>query len=102
MLAWLLWRRVERTLRGHVETTETPFPGGDKQATQKPTACMMMTKVAGVMGRKVEDQRQRAHPLSTVQPPYLRALGVPAMSCTVPQRGHRDETGKRRSQPSPG
>jgi hypothetical protein len=51
---------------------------------------------------KVEDQRQLAHPLSTVQQQYLRALGVPATYCTVPQRGYRDETGKSRSQQSPG
>jgi transposase len=38
LLALLLWRLVERTLRGHVETTETPLPGWDKKATHKPTA----------------------------------------------------------------
>ena len=102
LLALLLWRLVERTLRVHVETTETPLPGWDKKATQKPTAFMMMTKFAGVMVLKVEDQRQLAHPLSIVQQQYLRALGVPATYFTVPQRGHRDETGKSRSQQSPG
>jgi transposase len=101
LLALLLWRLVERTLRVHVETTETPLPGWDKKATQKPTAFMMMTKFAGVMVLKVEDQRQFAHPLSTVQQQYLRALGVPATYFTVPQRGHCDETGKSRSQQSP-
>jgi transposase len=100
--ALLLWRLVERTLRVHVETTETPLPGWDKKATQKPTAFMMMTKFAGVMVLKVEDQRQLVHPLSTVQQQYLRALGVPATYFTVPQRGHRAETGKSRSQQSPG
>jgi transposase len=102
LLALLLWRLVERTLRVHVETTATPLPGWDKKATQKPTAFMMMTKFAGVMVLKVEDQRQLAHPLSTVQQQYLRALGVPATYFTVPQRVHRDETGKSRSQQSPG
>jgi transposase len=100
--ALLLWRLVERTLRVHVETTETPLPGWDKKATQKPTAFMRMTKFAGVMVLKVEDQRQLVHPLSTVQQQYLRALGVPATYFTVPQRGHRAETGKSRSQQSPG
>ena len=102
MLALLLWRLVERTLRVHVETPETPLPGWDKKATQKPTAFMMMTKFAGVMVLKVEAQRQRAHPLSTVQQQDLRALGVPATYFTVPQRGYRDETGKSRSHKSPG
>ena len=102
LLALLVWRLVERTLRGHVETTGNPLTGWDKKATQKPTAFMMMTKFAGVMVLKVGDQRQLAHPLSTVQQQYLRALGGPATYFTVPQRGYRDEAGKSRSQQSPG
>ena len=102
LLALLLWRLVERTLRVHVETMETPLTGWDKKATQKPTAFMMMTKFAAVMVIKVGPQRQLAHPLSTVQQQYLRALGVPATYFTVPQRGYRDETGKSRGHKSPG
>jgi transposase len=102
LLALLLWRLVERTLRVHVETTETPLPGWDKKATQQPTAFMMMTKFAAVIVIKVESQRQLARPLSTVQQQYLRALGVPATYFTVPQRGYRAEPGQSRSQKSPG
>jgi hypothetical protein len=102
LLALLLWRLVERTLRGHVETTGTPLTGWDKKATQKPTACMRMTKFAAVMGRKVGGQRQRAHPGSTVQPQYLLALRVPATYCTAPQSGERNAEGNSRSQTSPG
>ena len=101
-LALLLWRLIEQTLRVHVETTETPLTGWDKKATQKPTAFMMMTKFAAVIVIKVGPQRQLAHPLSTVQQQYLRALGVPATYCTVPQSGYRDETGTSRRQKSPG
>ena len=86
LLALLLWRLVERTLRVHVETTGQPLTGWDKKATQKPTAFMMMTKFAGVMVLKVGGQRQLAHPLSTVQQQYLLALGIPATYFTVPQR----------------
>jgi transposase len=87
LLALLLWRLVERTLRVHVETTGKPLTGWDKKATQKPTAFMMMTKFAGVMVLKVEGQRQLVHPLSTVQQQYLLALRVPATYFTVPQSG---------------
>jgi transposase len=87
LLALLLWRLVERTLRVHVETTGNPLTGWDKKATQKPTAFMMMTKFAGVMVLKVEGQRQLVHPLSTVQQQYLVALRVPATYFTVPQSG---------------
>jgi transposase len=87
LLALLLWRLVERTLRVHVETTGTPLTGWDKKATQKPTAFMLMTKFAGVIVLKVGGQRQLAHPLSTVQQQYLVALQVPATYFTAPPSG---------------
>ena len=46
-----------------------------------------LTGIIGVMVLNVEGQRQRAHPLSTVQQPYLVALRVPATSFTAPQSG---------------
>ena len=87
MLALLLWRLVERTLRVHVETTGNPLVGWDKKATQKPTAFMMLTKCAAVMGLKVGGQRQLAPPLSAVQQAYLTALGVPITSFPLPPSG---------------
>jgi len=87
LLALLLWRLIERALRVHVETTGSPLEGWDKKATQKPTACMMMTKFAAVMVLKVGGQRQLAQPLSSVQPSYLNALGVPATSFTLSPSG---------------
>ena len=84
LLALLLWRLVERTLRVHVETTGSPLPGWDKKATQKPTAFMLMTKFAAVIVVKVGASRQLAQPFSAVQQAYLSALGVPASYFTVP------------------
>src|SRR4029434_5767094 len=87
LVARLVWRLVERTLRVHVETTGKPLPGWDKKTTQKPTAFMMMTKFAAVIVLKIGSQRQLAQPLSTVQQQYLLALGIPATYFTVPQSG---------------
>lgn len=87
LLALLLWRLVERTLRGHVETTGSTLTGWDKKATQKPTAFMMMTKFAAVTVIKVGNQRQLVHPLSMVQQQYLLALRVPATYFTAPHSG---------------
>jgi len=87
LLALLLWRLVERSLRVHVETTGNPFTGGDKKTTQKPTAFMMMTKFAAVIVLKMGSQRQLAQPLSPIQQQYLLALGIPATYFTVPQSG---------------
>jgi hypothetical protein len=80
LLALLLWRLVERSLRVHVETTGSTLPGWDKKETQKPTAFMMLTKFAGVLVLKVGAQRHLSRPLSTVQQQYLTALGL-SMSC---------------------
>ena len=87
LLALLVWRLVERTLRVHVETTGKPLTGWDKKATQKPTAFMMMTKFAAVIVLKVGSQRQLAQPLSPIQQQYLLALGISATYFTVPQSG---------------
>jgi hypothetical protein len=87
LLALLLWRLVERTLRGHVASPGNPLRGWDQQATQKPTAFRMRSKFAAVMGIKLGGQRPLAPPLSTVQQPYLLALRVSATDGTVPQRG---------------
>jgi transposase len=84
LLALLLWRLVERTLRLHVETTRNALTGWDKKETQKPTAFMMMTKFSAVMVIKVGSRRQLAHPFSTVQQQYLLALGVPLTYFTDP------------------
>ena len=78
---------MERTLRVHVETTGQRVTGWDKKAAQQSTACMMMTKFAAVIVLNIGSQRQRAQPLSTVQQPYLLALGISATYFTVPQSG---------------
>jgi len=84
LLALLLWRLMERTMRTYVDTTRTPLPGWDKQATERPTAFMMITKFAGVIVFKCGHDRQLARPLSVVQQQYLTALDVPATCCTLP------------------
>jgi transposase len=87
LLALLIWRLMERSLRLHVETTGNALPGWDKKETAKPTTFMMMTKFAAVMVLKVGPQRQLTQPLSPVHQQYLLALGVPATSFTAPQSG---------------
>jgi transposase len=87
LLALLLWRLVERTLRVHVETTGRTLPGWDKKATQRPTAFMLMTKFAAVMVLKVGGHRQLAQPLSAIQQAYLSALDVPTTAFTVSAQG---------------
>jgi len=82
LLALLIWRLMERALRRYVDTTSTPLMGWDKQATERPTSFMMVTKFAGVIVLKLGDHRQLARPLSVVQQQYLLALDVPAACFT--------------------
>jgi transposase len=77
LLALLIWRLMERTMRTYVDTTRTPLTGWDKKATERPTSFMMLTKFAGVIVLKCGAQRQLAHPLSVIQQQYLTALAVP-------------------------
>ena len=68
LLALLIWRLMERTMRTYIDTTGTPIDScRDKKATERPTSFMMVTKFAGVIVLKWGDQRQLAHPLSVIQ-----------------------------------
>ena len=70
-------------MRRPVDTPSTPWPGWDKQTTARPTACMMVTKFAGLIVLKLGPDRQLARPRSVVQQPSLTALDVPAPCCTL-------------------
>jgi transposase len=82
LLALLIWRVMERSMRTDVDTTGTPLTGWDKKVTERPTAFMMATKFAGLIVFKRGDDRQLARPLSVVQQQYLTALDVPATCFT--------------------
>ena len=94
--ALLLWRLMERALRTSINTTQTPVPGWDKQATERPTSFMMVTKCAGVIVVKLGHARQRARPLSVVQPQYRTALDVPGACFTRPAGSQRTVMAARR------
>lgn len=78
LLALLIWRLMERSMRTYVDTTGTSLTGWDRKATERPTAFMMVTKFAGMIVLKSGNHRQFARPLSVVQQQYLTALDVPA------------------------
>ena len=95
LLALLIWRLMERTMRRHIETTGTALTGWDKKATERPTSFMMVTKFAGVIVLKRGHHRQLAHPLSVIQQQYLSALDVPVACFTVARPLRREEGGLR-------
>jgi hypothetical protein len=69
--------------------------GWDTQATERPTAFMMVTTCVGVIVLKRGNHRPLARPLSVVQQQYLTALDVPAACLTACQsrEGNRDDDG---------
>lgn len=96
-LALRIWRWRERALRLPVETTGTGWPGWDKKETTRPTAFMLLPKVAAVMVRKGGPQRQLGQALSAGPQPSLAALGVPPTCCTASPGGQGASEGKRTS-----
>jgi transposase len=90
LIALLLWRLMERTMRRHVAETQCPLVGWDDRPTERPTAFMMTTKFEGVLVLMIGGQRQLLRPLSEVQQAYLRALGLAVTIFTQPQRARGD------------
>ena len=82
LLALFRWRLMARAMRTAVDTTSTPLTGWEKQATERPTSFMMVTKCAGVIVVKLGDHRQLARPLSGVQQQSLTARNVPVACFT--------------------
>jgi transposase len=82
LLALLIWRLIERSLRQHVESTQSKLSGWDHKETERPTAFMMMTKFASVIVVKVGAQRQVVKGFSPAQQHYLLALGLSAACYT--------------------
>jgi len=84
LIALLLWRLMELSMRRHVKTTQTKLSGWDNKPTDRPTSFMMTTKFEGVLVLKTGAKRALARPLTTVQCSYLSALGVPPSVFTQP------------------
>lgn len=76
LIALLIWRLMERSMRQYIESTGEAIPGWEGRPTKKPTAFMMTTKFASVSVVKIGDKRQLAYPLRSVHLEYLKALNV--------------------------
>jgi transposase len=85
LLALLIWRLMERSLRKHVETSKTKLTGLNKRLTESPTSYMITTTFRSVMVIKAGNQRKLARPLSRDQYDYLRALDLNFKIFTIPK-----------------
>lgn len=84
LIALLIWRLMERSMRQYVEANGCTLPGWVRRQTKKPTAFMMTTKFSSVMVVTIGRHRQLAKPLKPSQLAYLEALGVAVEAFTVP------------------
>jgi transposase len=76
IIALMVWRLMERSMRAHVENTKTTLPGWDHRQTTKPTAFMMSTVMTGIMVAVVDGQRFMLRGPGPTQLAFLEALGL--------------------------
>jgi len=85
VLALLIWRLMERTMRMHLEETESTVIGWDNRQTSRPTSFMMTTKFKGIFVLTSVERRSLAQPLTSVQMAYLAILEIaPEVFVTPP------------------
>lgn len=84
LIALLIWRLMERSMRQYVEDNDCTLTGWEKRPTNKPTAFMMTTKFISIIVITIGRNRQLARPLKDYQRQYLKAMGVTADIFTVP------------------
>lgn len=84
VLALLVWRLMERTMRVTLIETGTTITGWERRQTSLPTSLMLTTRFPSVIVMRTEQRRSLAEPLNEVQYEYLRALGLSAEIFTRP------------------
>lgn len=85
IIALMVWRLMERSMRAHVKNTGTTLPGWRRRKTDKPTSFMMATAMTGVMvaltgGGRLFLARPAPGPLD-----FLKALGLDVTAFTDPR-----------------
>lgn len=77
VIALLVWRLMERSLRAWIKNTGQTLPGWDKKRTTKPTTFMVFTAMYGMQVLLTKDnERHFLRGPTERQREYLRALGL--------------------------
>jgi len=84
VLALMVWRLMERTMRISLKESTSTVIGWDKRRTSRPTSFMMTTKFVSVIVIRTDERRFLAEPLDPVQERYLQILGLSAAVFTNP------------------
>lgn len=91
VLALMVWRLMERTMRLSLRETGSKITGWDKKPTSRPTAFMMTTKFASIIVLRIAGERRLGNALLSVQEDYLRILGLSPDVFINPTAGLSDE-----------
>jgi transposase len=84
ILALLIWRLMERTMRLNLTATKSKVTGWEKRQTSRPTSLMMTTKFIGVFILVSSLGRRLARPLEDIQLQYLKLLELTPDSLVTP------------------
>ncbi len=76
IIALMIWRLMERSMRAHVKNTGEYLPGWAGRDTAKPTAFMMSTAMTGIMVALLNGQRYLLCPPKPRPMAFLIALGL--------------------------
>ena len=76
LIALLIWRLMERSMRRYLDETESEITGWKNRPTKRPTSFMMTTKFLSILVARADRKRQLVRPLKPFQIEYLQALNV--------------------------
>ena len=84
IIALLIVRLMERSMRAHVANTNTTMPGWDRKQTTKPTTFMMIIAMTGIMVARVGGSRWLLRGPGPTPLAFLHALGLGPTAFTDP------------------
>ena len=84
IIALMVWRLRERSMRNYVENTGNLLPGWAGRLTDKPTSFMMTTAVAGIMVARIGSRRSLLCPPQKRPMAFLVAMGLDESVFTDP------------------
>jgi len=76
IIALMVWRIMERSMRLYLEQTQTTVPGWDNKPTDKPTSYMLTRVFFGIQVMLFKDQRFFIKEPIDRQSAFLSALGL--------------------------
>jgi transposase len=84
VISLMVWRLMERTMRGSLKESKSTITGWDKRQTSRPTSFMMRIMFLSVLVLSTDSGRFLVNPLNSVQSDYLKILGLPPEIFTEP------------------